>query len=399
MAKSTADRLQEKPRVAIISRLFPLPYKPHAGGFNQRQFAELAQRYRVSLLVPVPFHQWLVHRKQLAPIRRDEIDVRYAGWAFPPKVARALYPACFGLSLLPELARLRRFEPACLLVSWGYPDAVGAAALNGVLGVPMVLKLHGSDLNLHAQHPLHAAQLRWAAHRAAAVVCVSEALRQRAISLGLPSEKLVVIRNGVDTHRFRPMPRDEARRVTDQAPDRRTVLFVGNVLQTKGVRELLSAFERLSKLRVDLDLVVVGDGPERTFLQAQARAAGLDPRVRLTGVVPHSQLGPWFNAADVVCLPSYAEGLPNVLMEAMACGIPCVATRVGGIPEVVTAASGELVAARDVEELAGALARVLDRTWDRESMVRAAARFSWQANADAMSRVIDAAIAGARSGR
>src|SRR5687768_14401834 len=181
--------MQDKPRIAIISRLYPRPDRPHVGVFNRVQFQGLSQRYRISLLVPVPLHEWLLDRKRLAPHRDGEIDVRYVGWVFPPKVGRLLYPACFGLSLLPELSRLRALEPECLLVSWGYPDAVGAAALNRAVGLPLIIKAHGSDLNVHAAHPLHAAQLRWAARSAAAVVCVSDALRQRAIALGVPADK------------------------------------------------------------------------------------------------------------------------------------------------------------------------------------------------------------------
>lgn len=253
--------------------------------------------------------------------------------------------------------------------------------------------MHGSDLNVHADHPLHVAQLRWAAERAFAVVFVSEALRQRALALGLPEDKTVVIRNGVDTERFAPMPRAQAQAATGQAHGRRSILFVGNVLRTKGIRELLSAFEQLAASRPELDLVVVGDGPETGWILERARAVALDQRVRLIGHVPHDRLAAWFNACDVVCLPSYNEGLPNVLLEAMACGVPCVATRVGGIPEAVTPRSGELVEVRDGDGLAAALARVLDRAWDREAMARDASRFSWDANIDAMSELIDRASA------
>lgn len=385
--------MPDRPRLAIISRLYPRPDKPHSGAFNRHQFQRLASRYRVSLLVPVPLHERLLHRSQLGPAHDGEIDVRYVGWAFPPRVGRALYPACFALALLPQLGRLRRLAASCLLVSWAYPDAVGVAALNRALRLPLIIKVHGSDLNVHAAGALHAAQLRWASEHAFAVVFVSEALRQRGIALGVPEAKTVVIRNGVDAERFSPIPRAQARAVTGQAPGRRSILFVGNVLRTKGVHELFDAFARLAASRPELELVVVGDGPETGWLRERARAVALGERVQLVGHVPHDRLGAWFNACDVVCLPSHNEGLPNVLLEAMACGVPCVATRVGGIPEVVTAQSGELVEVGDVDGLAAALARALDRTWEREAIARAASRFSWDANVEAMSALIDRACA------
>ena len=389
-----ATAMHDRPRIAIISRLYPRPYRPHIAAFNRQQFRLLAQRYAVSLLVPVPWDEWLAHRKQLAPARVDGMDIQYAGWIFPPKVGRTLYPACFGASLLPRLPWLRRLDPACVLVSWIYPDAVGAMALCRLLGKPYVIKLHGSDVNVHAVHPLHAVQARWAARHAAAVVCVSEAIKQRAIALGVPAEKLVVIHNGVDGELFFPMPRAAARVAAGVPQERRLILFVGNVLASKGVRELVAAYKQLAAARPELDLALVGDGAELAWVKAEVEAAGLAPRVHLPGRVPHDALGVWFNAADLVCLPSYNEGLPNVLLEAMACGIPCVATRVGGIPEAISEATGELVEPRDPAALAEALARALVRAWDRERITREAGRFSWDANLHARARVIDSAIAG-----
>jgi glycosyltransferase involved in cell wall biosynthesis len=384
---------QATPHLAIISRLYPLPHRPHACAFNREQFRRLAERYRVSLLVPVPWHEWLMHHEQLVPTRRDGIDIRYAGWVFPPKVGRVLYPACFGLSLLPALPWLREREPACLLMSWAYPDAVAGAAFAGALRVPMLIKAHGSDLNVHAAHWSHALQLRLAVKRADRVVCVSEALKQRAAELGLPHEKLAVVHNGVDTSSFAPMPQREARAAIGLSPDRKVILFVGNVVETKGVRELWHAFAVLAARRSELDLLILGDGPEQAWLAAQAGAAGLRGRLRLAGRIPHAELSAWFNAADVVCLPSHNEGLPNVLLEATACGVPIVATRAGGIPEVVTAETGELVPVGDAAALATALASVLERRWDRAAFARQVARFSWQANIAAMCELIDEAMA------
>src|SRR5262245_45146965 len=110
--------------VAVISRLYPTPYKPRLGAFNEQQFRRLAERYRVSVLVPVPWHEWLQHARKLRPEQRGAIDVHYTGWFFPPKVLRTLYPAYFSLAMLPQLPWLRRLAPDCLLLSWAYPDAV-----------------------------------------------------------------------------------------------------------------------------------------------------------------------------------------------------------------------------------------------------------------------------------
>jgi glycosyltransferase involved in cell wall biosynthesis len=383
-------------RLAIISRLYPTPYRPHAASFNRQQFQRLAQRYRVSLLVPIPWNEWLPNRAALIGQHQDgALELRYAGWVFPPKLGRALYPLCFALSMAPELARLRRAAPACLLVSWAYPDAVGGVLLARVLRVPLVIKAHGSDLNLHARPALNALQLRWAGRHAAALICVSHALGARAVELGIPAEKIRVIHNGVDVDRFRPIDRGAARTITGRPATGRgeLLLFVGNLLTTKGVRELFAAFRTLAGERPQLECVIIGEGPESEWLRTQASAAGLSDRLTLQGSVPHAELGPWFSSADLLCLPSYNEGLPNVVLEAMAAGIPVVATHVGGIPEAVGPEAGELCAPRDADALTAALRRVLEQRFDRDAIARLARRFSWEANIEATSAVIDHAIA------
>lgn len=165
------------------------------------------------------------------------------------------------------------------------------------------------------------------------------------------------------------------------------------MLESKGVHELFRAFVQLVGSQYAVDLAVTGDGAALPWLRRHAEAAALGERIKFVGRLPHGELGAWFNAADVVCLPSHSEGLPNVLLEAMACGTPCVATRVGGIPEAVTEDTGELVNAKDASMLAAALARALGRVWDRDAIARYAAQFSWEANLDAMARLIDSAIA------
>jgi glycosyltransferase involved in cell wall biosynthesis len=383
-------------RLAIISRLYPTPYRPHSASFNRQQFQRLARRYRVNLLVPIPWNEWLPHRAELRGDHADEaIELRYAGWFFLPKLGRALYPLCFALCMAAELGRLRRAAPACLLVSWAYPDAVGGVLLARMLRVPLVIKAHGSDLNLHARHALNALQLRWAVGQAAALICVSHALGARAIELGVPSDKIRVIHNGVDVDRFRPIERSAARAMTGRPASAggQLLLFVGNLLRAKGVRELFAAFQSLAGERPGLECVIIGEGPESDWLRRESAAAGLAGRISLQGSVPHAELGPWFSSADLLCLPSYNEGLPNVVLEALAAGIPVVATRVGGIPEAVGPEAGELCAPRDAAALTVALRRVLDRRFDREALARLAERFSWAANIDATSAVIDAAIA------
>ncbi|MGB3498714.1 MAG: glycosyltransferase, partial [Rhodanobacter lindaniclasticus] len=123
-------------------------------------------------------------------------------------------------------------------------------------------------------------------------------------------------------------------------------------------------------------------------LLARAAALGCAERVSLVGAVPHAQLGDWFRAADLLCLPSHNEGVPNVVLEAMSCGIPVVASRVGGIPEVLPECAGVLVPARDPAALSAALLEATGRPWQGERIVEHARGFRWDDNVDRLERVL-----------
>jgi colanic acid/amylovoran biosynthesis glycosyltransferase len=187
-------------------------------------------------------------------------------------------------------------------------------------------------------------------------ICISHYTRSQVMNFVEREHwhKLPVIHCGVDTGRFSPSPDS---RPKDARP---TVLAVGRLDPRKGHALLVEALGRLARDGVDTRVVVIGEGPERPALERLARERGVSDRLSLPGAVGQDEIIAWFASADVFCMPSLAEGLPVVLMEAMACGLPVVAPRLMGIPELVEdGVSGTLVAPGHVDELAGALARQL----------------------------------------
>jgi glycosyltransferase involved in cell wall biosynthesis len=139
-------------------------------------------------------------------------------------------------------------------------------------------------------------------------------------------------------------------------------------------------------------LVIVGRGPEEERLRRLARELGLDARVRFEGVVPHEALAPWYAAADLFALATEREGWPNAVLESLACGTPAVATRVGGVPEILRNDRLGLMADRDDESFARALESALGRTWDRAEIARFAAGHTWTAAARAAHGVLESAL-------
>jgi glycosyltransferase involved in cell wall biosynthesis len=192
------------------------------------------------------------------------------------------------------------------------------------------------------------------AREAAFVVCISEYARAELERVAGPEvrERLEVVHCGVDADAFRPAARGGG--------DPPVILCVGRLVAVKGQDVLLEAFARLRAGGSDARLVLVGDGETRAALAAQAARLGVGEAVQLTGAVGQDDIARWYARADVFCLPSYAEGVPVVLMEAMATELPVVTTTVAGIPELVQdGVSGRLVAPGDAGALTDALSGLL----------------------------------------
>jgi glycosyltransferase involved in cell wall biosynthesis len=159
-------------------------------------------------------------------------------------------------------------------------------------------------------------------------------------------------------------------------PRDRIIVYVGRLVATKGIFDLLAAFTELCKGDSFLRLVLVGDGVMRMDMEQAVQRLGLEHRVRLPGGKGHLDVARWLAASDMLCLPSWSEGYPNVVVEAIACGRPVVACDVGGTSEIVTASNGLLVPRRNPARLATAIREVLDRTWDESAVSRTVQR-SW----------------------
>jgi glycosyltransferase involved in cell wall biosynthesis len=368
-------------RGLVLTNLFATPDQPTRGTFNQQQFAQLQQCHDLVIAVPMPRRWPGVFTNEAASswtTASGSSAVAYRVW-HPPKIGRLLnawWLHRVSRTLLKP--RLEAWKPQFVLGSFAYPDGVAAVMLARSLGVPAIIKVHGSDINLMARDPLIRLQLRWAFRRAAGVVAVSRALIDRMRQLGLHHPSTLLVYNGIDKTVFRPVDRGEARALLGLPTSRRHILYIGNLKRDKGVFDLLSAFERMAAGLPDVDLEFVGGGAAAKELSQNICAAGLAARVRLHGARPYAEMPRWLGACDVVCLPSHAEGVPNVLVEAQASGRPVVATTVGGIPEVVQDSAGLLVPPHEVDALQRALVQALSSSWDPDRIVRGCPLPSWQ---------------------
>jgi teichuronic acid biosynthesis glycosyltransferase TuaC len=253
-----------------------------------------------------------------------------------------------------------------------YPDGVAGVLLGRALRRPVVITARGDDLDLISTYRIPRRWIQWAAKHAAGLITVSNGLKRRLIELGTPANRIWMLRNGVDATVFQPQDREAARR--ELGFTRPTILAVGNLVPKK--RHVL-AVEALRHLQ-EVDLAIVGEGPERSRIEAVARQLGVADRVRLLGRHAQECLPEIYTAADVLVHPSSREGWPNVLLESMACGTPVVAGNFRGVEDIITEPSaGRILREATPASLAAAIRELLRAGPIRAETRRYAAAFDW----------------------
>ncbi|MEY2483624.1 MAG: hypothetical protein QOK24_2152 [Verrucomicrobiota bacterium] len=273
-------------------------------------------------------------------------------------------------------AQLRAVRPALLHAHFG-TDGLLVLPLTRALGVPLITSLRGYDVTRSDRALFGSGRLSWMRYAlgkrrlqcdGGLFLAVSDALRKKAIARGYPEARTRTHYNGVDLDRFRP---------NETPTEPGLILHVGRLVEKKGTKVLIDALARIAGAK----LAIIGDGPLRKTLERQARELG--ERVRFLGELPADDVARWMRRASVLAAPSLtavdgdAEGLPNVVVEAAASGLPVVGTRHSGIPEAVEdGITGFLVPEGDAEALAARLAEVLTSESLRRDMGAAARRLA-----------------------
>jgi len=234
-------------------------------------------------------------------------------------------------------------------------------------------------MNVVARWPGPRRRLEWAFPRAERVVAVSRPLAEAAAGFGVPMDRIDIVPNGIDRARFKPRDRVQARLQLGLPLDAPLVLYVGHVTEQKGAADLIRAFELAGDRLRGARLYLVGDGAGVDACRELGRALG--DRIRFVGAQAHDTIPTWLAACDLLALPSWNEGMPNVVLEALASGRPVVASRVGGIPDVITGEPHALVPPRAPVALARALENVLNTAHEPDAISSALAHPDWDGSA------------------
>ena len=369
----------------VITTLYPNREQFRHGIFVETRLRKLVDGcgFKAVVIAPVP---WFPVSSKMFPVyskyarvpaveERHGITVYHPRYLVVPKIGMLLTPIFLTLAILLAVRKVARtgYWFDLLDAHYFYPDGVAVAMASRLIRKPIMITARGSDVNVLTQYAVPRFLVRWAAEKSAATVAVSTALRDRLLALGVSKEKLHVFRNGVDLERFQPISKSRCKTKLDVGPC--ALLSVGNLIDLKGHDLVIRALEHLP----ECELMIAGDGELRRSLESLAASLGVAGRVRFLGTVPQSDLVDIYNASDMLVLASSNEGMPNVVLESMACGTPVVATNVGGIPEVVCSSeAGVVIRKRDVEIIVTGVRRLLRDYLGADETRAYAANFSWE---------------------
>ena len=376
-------------RLLTYTTLFPNGERPNHGIFVENRLRDLLRggEAESTVLAPVPFFpsadprfgDWARHAKVPRSEMRDGLAVHHPRFPVIPKLGMSLAPLLLYQASARALRRMfgqgQHFD--LIDAHYFYPDGVAAVWLGRRFQLPVVVTARGSDVTQLPNHAIPRRLLRQAVAEADGLIAVSAALKLALMGLGAAEERVEVLRNGVDTTLFHPLDRVAARgRLGLRRP---TLISVGLLVERKGHHRVIEAM----RLLPDHDLLILGEGGERARLEALIARHGLGDRVRLLGSRPHAELAWFYSAADALVLASSREGWANVLLEAMACGTPVVASPIPGNPEVVQSAEAGVIAPENSPEGIAAGVRALFAAPPDRAATRAyAERFGWSATTE-----------------
>lgn len=353
-------------KIAVVTRYFPSSGEPWQGRSAYQTLRQLAREADVHVFYPNAAYPSFLNPRSRLYRKLDPtyavagVEVSYVDYPAVPLVSRPLNGRMAAQALLP---RIRAFQPDLIFSIFLYPEGYAALRIGRELSVPVVAMGIGSDIHSIGDR-ISESRTREVLRESDYLVTVSGDLRQRALAMGAHPDRSRAIVNGCDPSVFHPADCKAARTQLNLDPKAPTVVYIGRMDLRKGLRELIQASAKLHATRPDLQVYLVGEGPDRAQISASIEAAAAGSYIHACPPCAPDEVAVWMTAADAVTLPSYMEGCPNVVLEALACGRPVVATRVGGIPEIMNDDCGQLIPPRDSAALAEALDAVLTRSWD-----------------------------------
>ncbi|HOO89937.1 MAG TPA: glycosyltransferase [Syntrophales bacterium] len=351
--------------------------------------AKALSRYiHLDIVAPIAYRPLLT--KSTPPMKEifaglDVFHPRYVG--LPSFLWRLRWVSYF--SMFHSFYKHRMPENDIVHIEWIYPDAYAFLRYASRFHIKTIGVVHGNEAIGYCDKKSHRRYYIEALQRMDRIIAVSADIKRKMkAEYEIEEEKIVVIPNGADLTKFPLIDKFEARRILGLPCDEQIGVCVARLSPEKNLDVLIEA---LSLLGADAPkLFLIGDGPLKNALEERCRKHSVQERIIFVGPVPHEEIYQWLNAADFFCLPSQREGCPVVIHEALACGVPVVATTVGAVPEQISCDDyGLLCPPSDPKSLSVILARASQVTWDRQKIAAYGRRFTWDAVAQQTVKVFE----------
>lgn len=341
-------------RLLFLSTVYPTPWQPHKGPANASLVAALRRLgCTVDVLAPVPWTARLRH-----PRSGEPDTAQFPTYWYLPGALRHRYHAMFWASIQHALRSIP--VPDAVLGFWADPDGTAAVRFGRERRIPAGVIAAGSDILLLPADPRRGAVIADTLRHADHLFAVGSESVRRAVGFGVEPGRVSNFIQGVDLDRFHAGNRSEARQRLGIPSDGPLLLWIGNMVPVKAAERVILVARRLVGRFPDLQVAMVGHGPDAAALRRLAGESGaLAARIHFPGPVPSANLPPWYHAADVMVLPSRSEGVPNVLLEALATGLPFVASRVGSVEDLLPSPPSRTVTEGSLDDLEAAVTAVL----------------------------------------
>jgi len=393
-------------KILAISYLYPNKYYPEYGIFVLNRLKAVNKYCEVKVINPIPwfpFYSYFKQYKNYNKIPEREIiggiEVFHPKFFIIPRYMKFLDAFTFSLAVVPPALKLRKQYLYDLIdLHWTYPDLLSGHLLAKILKLKQIVTIRGKEaLNFfihkaqtdskknktfyYEEHSLRMEILKYLLRQSDFVIPLSNDLKELSVSLGVDSDKIKVIRNGVDTSAFHFIDKERCCLQLGLSQHEYIILSVGSVIYEKGFDRIINSFPEILKQNPNAVLYIIGSKNKDNYfentLKYLIKEHNLENKVRCIGQINNRDLALWYNAADLFCLASRSEGSPNVLTEALACGCPSVATNVGSVPEILNHDFMGTVVSNNDESLSDGILSVFSKKYDRQRISEFMKQYDW----------------------
>ena len=378
------------PRALVFSTLFPSSSQPNAGVFIRERMFRVGRQLPLFVVAPVAWFPLQGLIRLIKPHFRPEtskreiqqgVEVFHPPFFSIPGLFKRFDGLFLALSTYVFVKKLHKTNQIDIIdAHFAYPDGYAATLLGKWLDIPVTITLRGTEKR-HLESALKKPLLR-ALDNAVRVFSVSDSLKRLVVSAGADKKKIRVVGNGVDVTKFHSLPKNEMRKLLSLPEDAKVIVTVGGLVERKGFHRVIECLPALISDYPKIKYLIVGgasaEGDWESKLKQQVADLKLEVYVDFLGTQPPEKLKTILSASDLFVLSTRNEGWANVLLEAMACGLPIVATNVGGNAEVVCSEKlGAIIPFDDKVQLKQAIHQALAKDWDIQYLIEYAKENSW----------------------